>query len=889
MNTRASAFALLYARLLSYGRGVQSVMVGDEVCITGYVMDRFCIDLGYLLDNSDVVTLEHPEEHSYHCLLDVDLCYESGYVVLTEKDPETGLHGIGYRLEETDTVLQVGRAAGRYDYCETCTGGDSSPEYGFRATITGTVKDMGDGSDGVPGAPTLEGITVQDESIECPEPVSIFDEQTPAPSDDPTKAPVPAPTPAPSDLPTHAPVTAPTPAPSDVITPAPTTPNTEPTLTPSQDQTTPVPSDPPSTDAPRMESTLAPTSNTLQVGDEVCITNYVMDQFCINLGHFLDNDSVMTLESPEQHSFHCLLDVPRCRDSGYVVLTDKDSETGMHCLGYRLDDTEAVVAAGSAAGQQGYCEVCTGDESKPEYGFRATVKGTVKELGDGSDGITGTPVLENITVIDESVEQCETTVANPVCMAIAPEDVVSEPPGVSPATDSSKNCFEEFCDYALEAEKYNLRYMINVPADTTESECEGCTITMEVTYDGEAWVGIGFSRDGQMVGSEAVLGLPSESSVLKYNMASKSSSGVQPMPQEQQTLADTSIEVKDGKTVMRFTKIMKEEGEIEIGTGDNTFLWAYGSGNALGYHAQRKSFELSLSSQTVEATIQVGDEVCITNYPMPQEQQTLADTSIEVKDDKTVMRFTKTMKEEGEIEITTKDNIFLWAYGSGNALGIHASRQSFELNLSSGASEAIAVPNKAAWLAHGIMAFIAWGVFAPFAVQSSLLRDLLPSGPLWFQLHRGFNSMAFALFVAVFAIAVSFTSKEGGTHFINSHQKMGLAMFIMASAQVAGGIFRPHLPAPDSVEEKTSVRKAWEVGHRVMGVTLLACGFWQMSSGVDLYSIKYSVDEDKLMIAYWVWIGIMTAVIVVGGGYFKFKNASSNSLNGGATSGGDVP
>ncbi|KAL7534607.1 hypothetical protein ACHAWF_004885 [Thalassiosira exigua] len=750
MKTPASASALLYAHLLSHGRGVQSVMIGDEICITGYVMDRFSINSGYLLDNSEVVTLEHPEKHSYHTLLYVDLCYESGYVVLTERNLETGLHGLGYRLEETVTVLQVGRVTGRYGQCESCTGDDSKPEYGYRATIAGTVSDVGDGSDGVPGTPTLERITVQDKSIKCPAPALILDQETPLPSNN----------------------------------------------LPSQSEAT------------------------IQVGDEVCITNFVMDQFCINLGNLLDNDSVVTLEGPEEHSFHCLLDPHVCRDSGYVVLTDKDSETGMHCLGYRLEDTDAVVAADSAAGQHGYCDICTGDESKPEYGFRATFKGTtVKELGDGSDGITGTPILDNITVIDESVEKSATTVANPVFIASAPQDASDtdddddddddDTPGVSPANDLGlpiKNCFEEYCDYALEAENYKLRYMINVPADTTESVCDGCTISMEVTYDGEAWVGIGFSRDGKMVGSEAVLGLPSESSVLKYNLAAKSPDGVQPMPQGQQTLSETSVVVENGKTVMRFTKIMKEEGEIEITTKDNTFLWAYGSGNALGYHAQRKSFEL---------------------------------------------------------------------------------------NLSSGASEAIAFPNKATWLAHGIMAFLAWGVFVSFAVQSSLLSDLLPSGPLLFQLHRGFNSLSVALFFAVFAVAVSFTGKEGGTHFINSHQKMGLAMFIMASAQVAGGIFRPHLPAPDSGEEKTSVRKGWEVGHRVLGVTLLACGFWQMSAGVNLYSIKYSVDGDKLMIAYWVRISVMTAVIVIviviGGGYFKLKNASSNSLKGGVYSGGDVP
>jgi len=170
-------------------------------------------------------------------------------------------------------------------------------------------------------------------------------------------------------------------------------------------------------------------------------------------------------------------------------------------------------------------------------------------------------------------------------------------------------------------------------------------------------------------------------------------------------------------------------------------------------------------------------------------------------------------------------------------------------------------------LAHGIMAFLAWGVFVPFAVQSSLLRSLLPEGPLWFNLHRAFNTTAFALFIAAFAVAVSTVIKEKGEHFSNDHEKMGLAMFIIAFVQVFGGITRPHTPEPG--EEKTGLRKGWEVGHRVIGVALLACGFWQMQEGIKLYAIKYSIDEDPVTIAYWVWIGLMSAIIVFGGVYYK--------------------
>ena len=188
------------------------------------------------------------------------------------------------------------------------------------------------------------------------------------------------------------------------------------------------------------------------------------------------------------------------------------------------------------------------------------------------------------------------------------------------------------------------------------------------------------------------------------------------------------------------------------------------------------------------------------------------------------------------------------------------------------------------------MAFLAWGVLVPFAVQSSLLRSLLPDGPIWFNLHRAFNTSAYALFIAAFAVAVATINKEGGTHFDNDHDKMGLAMFILSLLQLFGAAFRPHLPAPDTDDEKTQVCKGWEIGHRVVGVALLACGFWQMSEGITLYYNKgYISSVSGLNIAYWVWIGIMSAIIVLGGGYFKLKNKNaSNTRNASASGAGDA-
>ena len=278
-----------------------------------------------------------------------------------------------------------------------------------------------------------------------------------------------------------------------------------------------------------------------------------MDIFCIELGVLLDSPNTKTLEEPENHSFHCLLDVGACRNSGFVVLGEKDPESSLHCLGLRLEETSTVVAAGRAAGSAERsgthftCKTCSGDASKPVAGYRATVKGTVKELGDGSDGVTGQPLLNNIEMLDFEVgceEEDLVTVKNiggecqvvstrttsssststpSVASSIPPtfttmqEETTSSPsfpPSVSlsisptfaptfgsstpsnkPSVESPPDCTMQFCERTL-SDDYLLRYRVNV---------EDASITMEAIYDGEAWIAVAFSEDDMMPGSDAVM------------------------------------------------------------------------------------------------------------------------------------------------------------------------------------------------------------------------------------------------------------------------------------------------------------------------------------------------------------------------------------------------
>ncbi|GMI06012.1 hypothetical protein TrLO_g5659 [Triparma laevis f. longispina] len=114
----------------------------STICFQGYVMDKYCIDRGTMLDYPTKSTLEFPELHSVHCLIDVPICYSSGFEVL--KDPEESGGKRYCRAYELDTngnnmVTQLGREEGS---CSTCDG-DGTIEKGLRVRVVGALGGVG--------------------------------------------------------------------------------------------------------------------------------------------------------------------------------------------------------------------------------------------------------------------------------------------------------------------------------------------------------------------------------------------------------------------------------------------------------------------------------------------------------------------------------------------------------------------------------------------------------------------------------------------------------------------------------------------------------------------------------------------------------------------------
>jgi hypothetical protein len=123
---------------------------------------------------------------------------------------------------------------------------------------------------------------------------------------------------------------------------------------------------------------------------------------------------------------------------------------------------------------------------------------------------------------------------------------------------------------------------------------------LESDEAGGGWIGLGISPSGEMdsevegMKSTGIIGLPEEGTVMKYWLDDDDVK-VDPMDSEKQTLMDASITVEeDGKTIMTFAKYLEEEDDefVILAKGENPFLYAYGTGPSLGYHASRGSFLL---------------------------------------------------------------------------------------------------------------------------------------------------------------------------------------------------------------------------------------------------------------------------------------------------------
>lgn len=174
----------------------------------------------------------------------------------------------------------------------------------------------------------------------------------------------------------------------------------------------------------------------------------------------------------------------------------------------------------------------------------------------------------------------------------------------------------------------------------------------------------------------------------------------------------------------------------------------------------------------------------------------LEDATVDFINEQTIMEFTTTFESLGvESPLDTEpagislsgSSSFIWSHGKDgeNEMKYHgSSRGVYEvIGLGTGeSSESTAAKMtmsesissyQSKWLAHGILAFIAWGICAPVAITSAIYRDFDKKlTKWWFYIHIGCNSLNYFFTFVVFCLAVSTIKKEGSLNWYHAHNKV---------------------------------------------------------------------------------------------------------------------
>jgi len=297
----------------------------------------------------------------------------------------------------------------------------------------------------------------------------------------------------------------------------------------------------------------------------------------------------------------------------------------------------------------------------------------------------------------------------------------------------------------------------------------------------------------------------------------------------QQTLTDVSFDQSTGQSVLRFTKLLNEDGERPIDpNGLNQFIWAYGSSTDFGFHAVRGVAPLpSLSTCQIVGA----DGNANANNAAPD-------------------------FVAGEIREANQSKYTAHAWLMGIAWALLAP------------------------LAIGC-SMLRYLLFKENPIWFKLHMFLNGTAFL-------LTTAAFGIIVH----EVKLSSPDGKANFgLNKHRKIGLAVYVMVCAQVLMGILRPHTAShaashpdgeggedaekaenggdgdkdgDDAGPQKSVARRAFEVVHPVFGFAMLGLAWYNCDIGIAFYALRFptsvTFNADALL---WGVIGGFGGLILV--------------------------
>lgn len=386
------------------------------------------------------------------------------------------------------------------------------------------------------------------------------------------------------------------------------------------------------------------------------------------------------------------------------------------------------------------------------------------------------------------------------------------------------------------------------------------TLTVEMTYAGQGYIGFAFSNDQFMPDSTAVIALPDDGTgtPFKYSLASRTQSGVQKLPDDQQTLIDASYLQNETHTYMKFTKKIQEDGEPTVSlTQDNFFLYAVGSSNELQVHDKRRAFEANPSALSSDGITQAKD---YTNL---------------WKAHGACMAVAWAILVPLGIGSSFVRNLFPFLQKGGTWFQIHRILNSIGVALTI-AGFGIAVhtykQEKGSSVKHfsdqrhhtmGLVIFI----FALLQALNGIFRPHLPHAAATSSTKP--DPSATVEEPAVGPPKIQEPGYDGSaTGAGEDDENAALKSAQVASSTTANAAAQEPATAP--AEEKSKLRIAWEYFHRVLGVVTVVMAWFNCDSGIGLYDDRFD-DFFLSEPALWGIILGITCVVLVLGVYVRFK------------------
>lgn len=161
---------------------------------------------------------------------------------------------------------------------------------------------------------------------------------------------------------------------------------------------------------------------------------------------------------------------------------------------------------------------------------------------------------------------------------------------------------------------------------------------------------------------------------------------------------------------------------------------------------------------------------------------------------------------------------------------------------------------------HGVLMYAAWGLLLPLGAL--LGRYYRKAWPCWFILHIICQSGGLLLTVTGFVVVflVGTYSEPNYPHAI-----IGIVLTAILIQQFLSGIFHPCVEREDGEtppEDKSRLRRCWEVYHAVSGFLAIAIGLGQVTLGVFL------IVAPLVVWAVWcglgaLWVGVFLVHEVV--------------------------